>query len=79
MGSKNISITEEVYSLLSNMKLEGESFSDVISRLAKARGKLIECAGLWSDMSSGELGEIKAGIEGARRSIDKRLRGAELV
>jgi predicted CopG family antitoxin len=74
MVSKTISITEEVYNLLSKMKLEGESFSDAITRLIRSGGRLSECAGLWKDMSIGELEEIKAGIGEARRSADERLR-----
>jgi len=72
---KTISITDEVYNLLSNMKLEGESFSGAIARLA-SRGRLSECAGLWSDMSTEELEEIKEGISAARRLVEERLQGA---
>lgn len=79
MVSKNISITEEVYNLLSKMKLEDESFSDAITRLIRSGGKLSECAGLWKDMSKEELEELKAGIEEARRSADERLRKVEIA
>lgn len=79
MVSKTISITENVYNLLSNMKLKDESFSDVIARLARARGKLNECAGLWGDMSAEELEEIKTGIAEVRRATNERLRGAAVT
>ena len=72
---KTVSITDEVYKLLSNMKLEGESFSDTIARLA-TRGAINDCAGLWGDMTADELDEIREGIEAARKTIEKRLRGA---
>ena len=78
MVSKNISITEEVYNLLSKVKLEDESFSDAISRLIRSGGKLGECAGLWKDMSKKELEELGAGIKVARRSADERLRKVEI-
>ena len=78
MVSKTISITEDVYNLLSKMKLEDESFSDAISRLIRSGGKLGECAGLWKDMSKEELEELEAGIKGARRSADERLRKVEI-
>jgi len=52
--SKNISISEEVYRLLSLAKLEDESFSDVIRRLVK-KSNLSSSAGLWSDLSEEEL------------------------
>ena len=60
MTSKNISITEDVYDMLSRLKLEGESFSDAIRRLAK-RNRLSECAGLWADMSEEEYEAIRKG------------------
>ena len=54
MTSKNISITVDVYGLLLRMKLEGESFSDAIRRLA-ARRSLEENAGLWSHLPEEEM------------------------
>ena len=54
MTSKNISITEDVYRLLSRMKLEGESFSNVIRRLARRRS-LADSASLWSELPEEEL------------------------
>jgi predicted CopG family antitoxin len=37
MGSKTISLKDDVYELLKSRKREGESFSDVIERLAGDR------------------------------------------
>ena len=54
MTSKNISITEDVYVLLSKIKLEGESFSEAIKRLA-ARRSLEKNAGLWAHLSDEEM------------------------
>jgi len=79
MVSKNISITEDVYDLLSKVKLEDESFSDAIARLIRSGGKLSECAGLWKDMSEEELEELRAGVEEARKSADERLRKVEIA
>ena len=66
MTSKNISITEDVYKLLTRMKLKDESFSQTIRRLTKGR-RLSECAGLWSDISEKEFNEIREGIEQAKK------------
>jgi len=74
LASKNISITEDVYDLLSKMKLEDESFSDTITRLVKGGGKLSDCAGLWSDMDEEELGEILANTKEMRKTVDESLR-----
>jgi predicted CopG family antitoxin len=79
MVSKNISITEDVYDLLSKVKLEDESFSDAIARLIRSGGKLSECAGLWKNMSKEELEELKAGVGEARKSADERLRKVEIA
>ena len=73
MPSKNISITDDVYEILSRMKLEGESFSDTIRRLAK-RGSLAECAGLWADMSDAEYRALIEGIESLKEEADKSVR-----
>jgi len=41
---KTISISDEVYEKLKKMKLEGESFSDVINRLIERRTKMSDIA-----------------------------------
>jgi len=71
--SKNISITEDVYEMLSRLKLEGESFSDAIRRLAK-RNRIIECAGLWADMGDEEYEAIRGGSVKARELFDESVR-----
>ena len=43
--AKKIAVSDEVYELLSRFKLPGESFSDVIKRVIKRRGKLMDIAG----------------------------------
>lgn len=41
---KTISISDEVYEKLKKMKLQGESFSDVINRLIERRTKISDIA-----------------------------------
>ncbi|MFX0091617.1 MAG: antitoxin VapB family protein [Candidatus Hodarchaeota archaeon] len=50
MGSKTISLDEEVYRRLENEKIGDESFSDVVKRLIKPIRKksLWEFAGIWN-------------------------------
>jgi predicted CopG family antitoxin len=72
--SKNISLTEDVYEMLSKLKLEGESFSDAIRRLAK-RNRLSECAGLWADMDDEEYQAIRSGSLKARAVFNESMRG----
>jgi len=38
-------VSDEVYEMLKKMKLPGESFSDVIKRLLKRKGNLLDIAG----------------------------------
>ena len=43
--AKTIAVSDEVYELLSRFKLPGESFSDVIKKVIKRGGKLMDIAG----------------------------------
>jgi predicted CopG family antitoxin len=75
MTSRNISVTDDVYELLTKMKLKNESFSDTIRRLAKRRN-LIDCAGAWSDVPEEEMRAFEEGLrelgEKTRRSIGEK-------
>ena len=73
MASKTLSVTEDVYYLLAREKFKKESFSEVIKRLVKSRGKLTECAGLWENLSDKDIEEIKDRIKKLRRSSKKTL------
>lgn len=73
MTSRNISVTQDVYELLSKMKLKGESFSDAIKRLA-GRRMLADCAGLWSDVSEEEMKAFLESLGGLRKSALESLR-----
>ena len=69
MGTKTISITEDVYDELSKLKRPEESFSDELRRLARNRGKISECAGLWSKwMSREDIDLIEANILERRKA-----------
>ena len=71
MASKTISVTLEVYDLLSRFKLPHESFGDVIKRLCEEKTAVsiyewvINCS-LWSDMSKEEYKQVKNNINGIR-------------
>ncbi len=47
MASKSISITEDVYQLLKQFQIKGESFSQTIMRLIKRQENLLNLAGAW--------------------------------
>lgn len=48
MGTKTIRLDDEAYERLADRKREGESFSDVVKRIAGERS-LLELAGILSD------------------------------
>jgi len=72
MTSKTISVTEEVFRLLSRMKLPGESFSQTIRRLIR-RSRISECAGLWSGLREEELEDIRRQIRLLRQRANKEF------
>jgi predicted CopG family antitoxin len=73
MTSRHISVTDDIYDLLTKMKLKNESFSDTIKRLAKRRD-LLDCAGAWSDVPKEEM---KAYEKGIREQRDKTKQSLE--
>ncbi len=74
MGTKTLSITDDVYKRLKRLKLEGESFSDTIRRLTD-RGTISEFAGLWKDIPDEEFEGFTRMINDVRNRADQDLAG----
>ncbi len=68
MGVKTITISIEAYNALLREKRPGESFSDVILRLIKSRGDVMDLAGAWSDVTDEVVEDILRGIREAWRA-----------
>jgi predicted CopG family antitoxin len=80
MGFKTISISEDVYDLLSMLKRKGESFTDLLRRLgteSKESGSLDEFFGMWAgpefDDVEKRIAEARARDRKADRARMKRL------
>ena len=74
MSSKNISLKEETYELISREKLPDESFSDTIERLVKRRGKLMDAIDSWEDIDEEEVNKIEKNIEKARKKFTSDIK-----
>ena len=78
MGTKTISIMDDVYALISNHKRASESFSDLFRREFAKKGKISDCAGAWSHLSDKQVGDMKKSIKELRKnalsSMCKRLK-----
>lgn len=68
--TRTVTLTEEAYTLLKSMTLEGESFSDTIKRLAK-KGKLTEILDLYPELEKVE--EFEEAIKENRKALDDRM------
>ncbi len=67
MGTKTISIMNDVYKLLLARKRKGESFSDVIRNTLRRKRSIMEFAGCWNTVSEKDVKEMKGAIKELRR------------
>ncbi|MFO7793901.1 MAG: antitoxin VapB family protein [Candidatus Nanohaloarchaea archaeon] len=71
MSTKNISLDEDAYNRLKNLKDEGESFSDVVKKVTNERS-LKEIAGIISDEEADLMKEkISENREESLKRLDK--------
>jgi len=74
MAVKTITVTEDAYEALAALKREGESFSDVIRRLARGSRSLLEFAGDWKDVPEEKMREYLTFLEASDKLSRARLR-----
>jgi len=73
MGTKTITIMDDVYELLARNKRKDESFSEELRRIVPKKGSIMECAGLWADMSDKESEDMKKTIDDFGKRFTKSL------
>ena len=71
MGTKTISIMDDVYELLARNKKAEESFSDELRRILPKKRSIMEFAGAWKDVTEGEAERMKARISRLRKDFDR--------
>ena len=64
-GVKTITVTLEAYETLLTLKRPGETFSDVILRLAREAKDVMELAGAWKDVPGEKIEEVMKSIREA--------------
>jgi len=71
--AKNIAVTDDVYKVLNQLKLENESFSDVIKRLLPPKSMLSDIAGS-KTFSYQEWSQIQDAFKDQRALDDERMK-----
>lgn len=71
---KSVSLSEDAYAALAALKREGESFSDVVLRLARGRRSLLEFAGDWKGIPDDQMREYLAFLESSDELSRARLK-----
>ena len=67
VGTKTISIMDDVYEHLIALKTPGESFSEELRRLTGIKGDIMDLAGSWDDVSEEKASEMKSKIAEMRK------------
>ncbi|MCH8004122.1 MAG: antitoxin VapB family protein [Nanoarchaeota archaeon] len=73
MTTKTITIMNDVYERLVRNKKKDESFSEELRRIVPEKGNIMECAGLWADLSDKDVDEIKNNIKEYGKAVTKSL------
>ena len=73
MGTKTISIMDDVYELLVRHKRKDESFSDVIRKVFVRKKDIMRFAGAWKDISDEDTKKMKDFIKKMRKDSTKEF------
>ncbi len=69
--TKTISLSNRAYEALKEMKLQNDSFSEVVLKLVETNGKLGDILDLYPELIGDK--EYEASIAKLRKDIDKRV------
>lgn len=73
MGTKTLTITEEAYERLDDMKQEDESFTDLVLRLTKAEEDVWKGCGEWTGTGFAEA------VEKEREKFDEDIEERDVL
>ena len=73
MENTSVALDREAYDLLRAQKRPGESFSQVVKRLARNRRPLASFVGAWKDLPEKTLREIQAERRRLRELDERRF------
>ncbi len=73
MATKTISIMDDAYEILVRNKRNNESFSEELRRILPKRGSIVECAGLWKDITDKQANDMEKAIKKSREYTRKHI------
>lgn len=73
MASHTVALDGEAYAALKSLKRGQESFSDVVKRIAKPRGSILEFAGAWKNLPDRDWKEMELYFRRSRDADKKRM------
>jgi predicted CopG family antitoxin len=71
--AKTIAIADDVYEMLTREKRPGESFSDVIRRLHRNKGNLMDAFGILADLPEKEFQRFRTAALSVDRPVSEVL------
>ena len=72
MASHTVALDGEAYTALKSLKGNGESFSDVVKRLAKPRKSILDLAGAWKDLPDEDRRALDQYYDGLKAASKRR-------
>ena len=73
MATKTISIMDDAYEILVRNKRNNESFSEELRRILPKRGSIVECDGLWKDITDKQANDMEKAIKKSREYTRKHI------